>query len=169
VSRAALLTALALLCVALAGCGYRLAAGDLRALGRVAIVTPSNDAGEPGFERVVADALRRELLRRGGGRLAEDPAAAELVVRGRILKVETAARSLSSVVLAFEYETRVTLELRALRGEEIVEVARLEETERHLASADVEASRKNRDEAMRRVASVLAARFLDRVGDVAVQ
>jgi len=37
----------------------------------------------------------------------------------------------------------------------------LRETERYLSSADAEAQRKNRDEALRRVSRVLAARFLD--------
>ena len=158
-----LLVALALL---LAGCGYRLAAADLRDVGSVAIVTPRNEAGEPGLDRIVADALRRELLRRSGSRLAESPSDADIVVRGRIVEVQTSARSLSSVVLVLEYETAVTLELEAARGEKVVVAAtRFQETERHLASADVEAQRKNREEAVRRVASVLAARFLDLLGD----
>jgi hypothetical protein len=150
----------------LAGCGYRLAAGDLRDVGAVAIVTPSNDAGEPGLDRIVGDALRRELLRRSGARLAETPASADVVVTGRVIDVETSARSVSSVVLVLEYETIVTVELQAARGEKVVIAAtRFEESERHLASADVEAQRKNRDEAVRRVASLLAARFMDLLGD----
>jgi hypothetical protein len=148
------------------GCGYRMASGDLREAGAIAIVTPRNDGREPGYERVVADALRRELLRRAGARLAEDPAKAGLVVSGRIVEVETAPRSFTSVVLALEYEARVSVELRARRGEEdVVGATRLSESERYLASADIEAQRKNREEALRRVASVLAARFLDQVGD----
>ena len=166
-SRCLLPLALGLLLV---GCGYHLAAGDLREAGAIAIVTPRNDAGEPGFDRVVADALRRELLRRAGARLAESPGSADIVVSGRIVEVETSARSLSSVVLALEYETVVTLELRAVRGEKtLIAPTLLRESERHLASADVEAQRKNRDEAMQRVASVLAARFCDRLGDAVTQ
>jgi hypothetical protein len=149
-----------------AGCGYHLAAGDLRKVGSVAIVTPKNEAGEPGLDRMMGDALRRELLRRSGSRYAENPATADVVVSGRVLSVETSARSLSSVVLVLEYETNVVVELEAARGEKMVVAAtRLQETERHLASADVEAQRKNRDEAVRRVTSVLAARFMDLLGD----
>jgi outer membrane lipopolysaccharide assembly protein LptE/RlpB len=158
-----LLLAFALL---LAGCGYHLAAGDLREVGSIAVITPRNEAGEPGLDRIVADALRRELLRRSGSRIAENPASADVVVSGRIVDVETSARSLSSVVLVLEYETIVTLELQAARGEQVIVAAtRLAESERHLASADVEAQRKNRDEAVRRVASVLAARFMDVLAD----
>jgi len=148
------------------GCGYHLAAGDLRALGSVAIVTPDNDAGEPGLEFVVADALRRELLRRSGSRLTENPDDAAVVVTGRLIRVQNSPGSLSSVVLALEYETTLDLELRARRGGEVlVETTHLQESERYLASADVEALRKNRQEALHRIASVLAARFLDRLAD----
>lgn len=158
-----LLVAIALLS---AGCGYHMAAGDLRNVGAVAIVTPQNEAGEPGLDRMMADALRRELLRRSGARLAENPATADVVVRGRVLDVETSARSLSSVVLVLEYETNVVVELEADRGEKkLVAATRFQETERHLASADVEAQRKNRAEAIRRVTSVLASRFMDLLGD----
>jgi hypothetical protein len=157
---------LAILLLAHAGCGYRLAAGDLREVGAVAIVTPGNDTTEPGLELVVADVLRRELLRRTGARLTERPEDAGVVVRGRVVRVETSARSLSSVVLALEYETTLAIELKAERGGEVlVPDTRLEDSERFLASADVEAQRRNKDEALRRVASVLASRFLDRVGE----
>ena len=37
----------------------------------------------------------------------------------------------------------------------------MKETERYLASADIEATRKNRDEALRKVAVVLAVRIHD--------
>jgi hypothetical protein len=150
------------------GCGYRLAAGDLRSLGSVAIVTPDNDAGEPGLEFVVADALRRELLRRSGSRLVEDPDEAAVVIHGKVLRVQNSAGSLSSVVLALEYETSIDLELSARRGgEPLVQATRLSETERYLASADVESLRRNRQEAFQRLASLLAGRFLDRVADAA--
>lgn len=166
-----MLRRLRLLSCALAlGCGYHLAAGDLREAGRVAVVTPRNDAREPGYEQVVADALRRELLRRAGSHLAEDPAHADLVVTGRIVQVQTSPRAFSSVMLALEYEANVSVELHARRGwQDLVANAELSESERYLASADIEAQRKNRDEALRRVAAVLAARFLDQVGDQVTQ
>jgi hypothetical protein len=150
------------------GCGYHLAAGDLREVGTIAIVTPRNEAGEPGLDRIVADALRRELLRRSGSRIAESPEKADVVVRGRIMTVETTARSLSSVVLVLEYETQMTIELEAKRGDQVVIApTHFQDSERHLASGDVEAQRKNREEALRRIASLISARFMDRLGDQA--
>ena len=158
------------LLLAPAACGYRLAAGDLREVGSIAVVTPRNDSSEAGFELVVADVLRRELLRRSGARLSEQPDSAGMVVRGRVVRVETAARAYSSVVLALEYEATLELELRADRdGEALVDPVQLQDSERYLASSDVESQRRNRDEALRRVAAVLASRFLDRVGDRVAQ
>ena len=163
---AARIALVASLGLAHAACGYRLAAGDLRDVGSVAVVTPRNESGEPGLELLVADVLRRELLRRSGAKLAEQPDSAGVVVRGRVLRIETSARAYSSVVLALEYEATLELELRADRGgESFVEPVHLQDSERYFSSADVESQRRNREEALRRVAAVLASRFLDRVGD----
>ena len=154
----------------LAGCGYRFVAGKgaLPGVAKIAIRTPSNDSFEPGLEFVVADALRRELLRRGGASLVESTEAADLVITGRIASLRAAARSTSSVYFAFEYGVTLELELEARRGDgERLEGVKklLTETERYLSSADVEAERKNRVEAVRRVAAMLASRYFDRVSE----
>jgi hypothetical protein len=146
------------------GCGYTLvrsggALGDVRS---VAISTPRNDSWEPGAEYVVADALRREFLRRRAVRLVEDPAAADLVLSGRVRGVGTRTASVDSLVLALEYEVTLELELEARRRDGAtvpLDPGALRETERYLASADAEATRKNRGEALRQVASVLAGRL----------
>jgi hypothetical protein len=68
------------------------------------------------------------------------------------------------VVLALEYELTLRVELHATRADGSavdVDSRALNETERYLASADVEAQRKNRDEALRRAASVVASRVYD--------
>ena len=157
--------------VAAAGCGYQLVdyarpEGGTR---RVALPTLRNDSYEPGVELLVADALRREFLRRGAFQLMDDPAAADLVVSGSVLRVQTSSTSFSSVVLALEYQVSLTLDLHAKRadGAEIpLDPRSLRETERYLASADVAALRRNREEALRRLASVLAMRVHDEVFEV---
>ena len=154
--------ALVLACVCL-GCGYSLvrsgdSLGDVRS---IAIPTPRNDTYEPGVEYVVADALRREFLRRRGVRLVDDPGAADLVLSGRVRHLGTRATSVDSVVLALEYELEMELELEARRrdgGLVPLDEGALRDTERYLASADAEASRKNRLEALRLLSSVLAGR-----------
>jgi len=130
----------------------------------VSIQTPRNDSFQTGAGYVVAEALRGEVLRRGGAKLSEDPERADLVISGRVLGVESRASSLSSVYLALEIELTLSLELEARRSGEgalAMPFARLDESEIYLASADVEAERKNRDEALGRVAQLAAARFLD--------
>ena len=160
---AVLLTATALL---LSACGYKLvryrgAVGDVR---RVAIQTLENDSYEPGLDLVVTDALVREFLRRGALDVVEDPALADLVIEGRVLPVQTAGRSFSSVLLSLEYQVtlRVALAVKRRDGTEVpVDPTALTESELYLASADVEAARKNRDEALHRVSTVLAGRVHD--------
>jgi hypothetical protein len=124
---------------------------------------------EPGAEFVVADALRRELLRRSGSALVEDPSHADVVVSGRVVDVRSRSRSFSSAVLAREYDLYVRVTLTAVRrdGSELIEAPgnSFSENERYLASADIEAQRKNRDEALRRLSGLLAARFFDSVGE----
>ena len=145
------------------GCGYALVGynsgfGDIRT---VAIETPANDSFEPGVEYVVADALRREFLRRGAVRIVDDPAKADLVLGGSVRDVRTSGRSFSSVILALEYELVLTLDLRARRADGTplpIGPRSLEESEYYLASADIEATRKNRQEALRRLTKVLAQR-----------
>lgn len=158
------------------GCGYSLVrtGGGLGDVRTVSIVTPSNETSEPGAEYVVADALRREFLRRGTLRLVEDPSLADLSLRSRVLGLTSQASSVDSVVLAIEYQLTLELDLEARRrgGADVpIDRGALRESERYLASADVEATRKNREEALRQLASVIAGRVylilqetLDRTG-----
>ncbi len=116
---------------------------------------------EPGLEFVVADALHREFLRRGALRVVDDPARADVVLSGSVLPVLVQGRSFSSVVLALEYQVTLRLALEAKRADGVelaLDPVALTETELYLASADIEAQRKNREEALRRIAGVLAVR-----------
>jgi outer membrane lipopolysaccharide assembly protein LptE/RlpB len=157
--------ALAWLAIALVatGCGYSIVrtGGSLGDVRSVAIPSPRNDSWEPGAEYVVADALRREFLRRRGARLIEDPARADLVLLGNVRSVGSHPASVDSLALALEYELLVELDLRAQRrggGDVPIDLGALRESERYLVSADPEATRKNREEALRQVAGVLAGR-----------
>jgi hypothetical protein len=166
--------ALLVLACAGAGCGYQLIdyarpEGPAR---RVALPTLRNDSYEPGVEFLVADALRREFLRRGAFQLTDDPAAADVVVSGSVKPIVTRSTSFSSVVLALEFQVSLSLDLHAKRadGSEIaLDPRSLIETERYLASADVNALRRNREEALRRLASILAVRVHDEVFEVVAQ
>lgn len=158
--------ALAIIQLAASGCGYQLIHYDepIENVGSVAIQTFVNESYEPGVEFVVADALRREFLRRGAVVLVDEAVDADLVVSGVVEPLETKTRSFSSIALALEWE--VTLRLAVDAEWSDGRRMRLDEdgtqaTERYLASADIEATRKNRDEAIRTLASGLASHVHD--------
>ena len=148
------------------GCGYRVVryGTGMGGLQSVSVRTLSNESFEPGLEYMVSEALRKEFLRRGALRLADRPDSADLVLSGSVLPLRVNPRSFSSVVLALEYEVTLSLALDARRSDGStlpLGPRTLSESETYLASADVEALRKNREEALRRVASVLAGRIHD--------
>ena len=152
--------------LALAGCGYSIVryAGGLGDVRTVAVKTPRNDSYEPGLGRMVADAIRREFLARGAVRVVESPGAADLVLEGRVLPIVADADAFTSTGRALEHHVAVQLELSAVRrdGSSVALSAReLRESERYRASADAEAERKNRIEALRRACQLLAGRVYD--------
>jgi hypothetical protein len=164
VSRRVLIIVLASL--ALAGCGYSFVRygsglGDVR---RVAIRGLGNDSFEPGVEALVSEALAREFQRRGALRVVDAPETADLVIGGSVTRVETRSRSFSSILFALEYEVRMELALTLARRDGTpvpIDANALVESERYLASSDLEVTRTNRQEALRRLAGVLAGRVHD--------
>jgi hypothetical protein len=165
VKRRTLLTTLALAAAAF-GCGYTPvryadALGDAKT---VAIVGLRNESFEPGLESLVSDALAREFLRRAALRMVEDPARADLVISGAVQRLGVARKSFSSVALALEYELELTLALKVTRRDDTVvplDASSQIETERYVSSADVEVERTHREEALRRLAGLLAGRIHD--------
>ena len=152
----------------LAGCGYQPVRYAKTTEGlperTVAVETLRNDSFEPGVEILLSNALRQQFLRRGGLRLVNDPLAADLVVSGSVQHVSTLPTTFSAVILALQYDVTVSLTLQVKRRSgEVVRLDRgtVTNTEIYLASADIEVLRKNRDEALRRGADVLAERVHD--------
>jgi hypothetical protein len=131
---------------------------------RIALPTLHNESSEPGLELLVSDALRREVLRRGAFDVVSRAADADWVLIGSVRPLEIRAETLSSVVLALEYSVTLSLDLRLRPSDGKVvrlPVSALSESEIYLASADIEALRKNRLEALRRVCALLAGRVHD--------
>lgn len=163
--------ACALLAALAVGCGsYRVvrASEGLGAVKRVAVRTLANSSFEPGLELLVTDALRRDLQRRGGVDVVSDPAQADLVLSGAVQELRIDARSFSSIAFALEYQLQmqITLEARRRDGSVVaIDPNALRDFELYLTSADVEAERRNRDEALRRLASVLASRVGDSLAE----
>jgi hypothetical protein len=165
---------LLVLLVALEGCSYRLVryGSGAEDLPRVSVVTLTNDSQEAGVESLVSEAMRREVLNRGGLRLVGDPEAADYVIRGRVHPLQTRARGFSAAVLAVEYEVTMRLDVLVDFGSGDawkMDSETMRESEIYLASADVEVGRKNRDEALRRLSEMLAARVHDRIDREAFQ
>ena len=152
-------------------CGYSLVdyQNPPEGLASVSILTFSNDSYEPGIELVFADALRKEFLRRGAISVVNDPAEADLILSGKIDRIKTRSRTFTSVALVLEFEITLDIDVFAtLRDGSMIPVEpfAMRETERYLASADIEASRKNREEALRKLSAVLAVRTHDMLYEV---
>lgn len=148
------------------GCGYKLVdySEPPDNLHSIAIETLENDSYEPGIELVVGDAMRREFLRRGAIALSQTPDDADMVLSGKIPRLWTQTRSYSPVGLALEFEVTLQLDVTAKRrdGSEIeLDASSLRLSERYLASADMQATLKNRQEALRKMSAVLASRVHD--------
>lgn len=167
------LAIVAVLAVAwLSGCGYGFVRyeGSLVGLDTLAIRTPSNESMEPGLDVTVAEALRREALRRGGPRLVSKDA--DLVLAGSVQPLRVEQSSFSSVLLALEYRVTLSVELRAIGRDGRARLAQpisVSESDRFLASPDVEVLRKNRDEVLRRLATLLAERCFDALYEALAQ
>ena len=125
-----------------------------------------SDSPEPWLDRIVTDALRREFGGRARLRLIDDPDDAKLKVSGRIRPLEISAQSFSSFVAALEYSLTLALDLEVrLPNGDVVKLdpTMLSETEAYLASPDIEVTRTNRLEALRRISDLLAARVADSI------
>jgi outer membrane lipopolysaccharide assembly protein LptE/RlpB len=157
-----------------AGCGYRnLLAGPPSSeqqadqpVVRVAVRALRSDSPEPWLDRVVGDALRRELDLRGRLRLVDDPGDADLILSGRIRPLAVSSSTFSTYVVAIEYRVTLSLDLEVLkRGGDVIRLAPqgLSETDIYLASQDVEVMRTNRLEALRHLSDVIAVRVADSV------
>jgi outer membrane lipopolysaccharide assembly protein LptE/RlpB len=168
-ARFVLVPALALaLPILLVGCGYQFVryqntGGEAQ---QIAVVTLQNDSQEAGVELLVSEALRHEILQRGGLELVSDPEAADFRLRGRVLPVRTRSRSFTGSVLAREYELTLRLDLRVdskSTDTHSMEREQFTASEIYLASADSAVLRKNRQEALRYLSGLLARRVHDSI------
>jgi hypothetical protein len=86
------------------------------------------------------------------------------VIGGSVKSIEVRRRSFSSILFALEYEVRMELALTLARRDGTpvaIDANALAESERYLASSDLEVTRTNRQEALRRLAGILAGRVHD--------
>jgi hypothetical protein len=158
------------------GCGYRNmlsaptpdGAGDAgdkaRRPTRVAVIALRNDSPEPWLDRILTDSMRREISARGDFDFVNDPRRADLAIRGRIRPLDVTSKSFSRFVAALEYGLTLKLDLEIVRARgDIVRLdpRMLTESDVYLASADIEVTRSNRLEVLRRLSDLLASRVAD--------
>ena len=156
------------------GCGYRSVLGPAPAefagarepgeQTRIVVLALTNDSPEPWLDRIVTDAMRREMSARGGFRLVDERSDAELMLRGRVRPLNIRSKSFSGFVAALEYELTVALDLELVleSGQAIrLDPRVLSESDVYLASADIEVTRSNRLETIRRLSDLLSSRVAD--------
>jgi len=155
-----------LLALGATGCGYQVVrvSDAFGTANRIAIHGFRNDTMEAGVDSVVTDALAREVMQRGALRMIDDPGSADWVLTGVVSRLDVYNRSFSSVSFSLEYEVRLVLDVVIERRDGtrlVLDPQTTQGRERYLASADAEVARTNREEAIRRIASQLAARIHD--------
>lgn len=132
----------------------------------IAVIALQNDTPEPWLDRILTDAMRREISARAGFEFINDPNGADLVLRGRIRQLDTRSVAFSRFVAAVEYGVTLNLDLELLfAGGNIVRLdpRMLSEADSYLASADIEVTRTNRLEVLRRLSDLLASRVADSI------
>ncbi len=133
---------------------------------RIAVLALRNDSPEPWLDRILADAMRREIGARSALEFVNDPDRADLVVRGRIRPLNLRSESFSQFVSAVEYGLTLQLDLEVvLASGNVVRLdsRMLSESDVFLASPDIEVTRTNRLEVLRRLSDVLASRLADSI------
>jgi hypothetical protein len=152
-----------------AGCGYRLSNSLKEGQKPVTldVTTFENDSLQPGIELMLGSALRSEFARPGLVRGVVKAASPDYTLEGQVKSVTTSSRTLTPQIRAIEFTVVVRIEpvlVRNADGEKL-KLDRLSRSadEVYLASFDLEISRKNREEALRRIAAVLADRIYDDV------
>jgi hypothetical protein len=115
---------------------------------------------------MLGEALAEEFARRGDLRpvWAGGDRAADLSLRGVVRQVNVRPSAFSSVALELEDRVDVVLDVQLFSGPERALVwrhAELSAGESFLSSADAQVRASNREQALRRLASELAARIHD--------
>jgi hypothetical protein len=151
------------------GCGYRLSNSLKEGQKPVTldVTTFENDTLEPGIELMLGSALRSEFARPGLVRGVVKAASPDYTLEGQVKSVTTSSRTLTTQIRAIEFTVVVRIEPVLVRNADgrKLKLDRLSRSadEVYLASFDLEISRKNREEALRRIAAVLADRIYDDV------
>ena len=134
---------LALLGLALAGCGYHLAGESMglpEDVHSISVGTLTNKSREHGLEKTLAFAIEREIHERGHFRMEEDPAGGDAVISGTIRDVHVRPVGFDQNDQAVQYEIAMTVDLYLTRqsdGKVLWEVRGLRETDEYSTNSTV--------------------------------
>ena len=150
--------------VFLGGCGYRpLVATESLGTG-IEIRLLDNLSNEPGVEKLVAEALVEEFLRRGALVPHYGSRESDLVLEGTIQRVSAGHIAYSSVALALEDEIEIVLDVRVARsngGEVLWGRQGWSRAETFTTSGDPNVYESNKLQALRRISAEVASRIHD--------
>lgn len=152
-------------CLVLLSCGYRLLAAPPGYESGIELHMLENRSDEPGFERLLQDALQEEFARRGEieprYRARGEPPA--LVLGGVVREVRVTHKGVSSVGLALEDSVEVVLDISIAKNDGGVVWRRDEwsRIERFTSSSDPQVYLTNKTQALIRISSELAGRVHD--------
>ncbi len=151
--------AAAAVCLLALGCGYRFTAsgaGFPQGIQKVFVPVVLNRTTEPGLEGIFTEALREQLAR--GGHLGAEGSEGRL--EGELLAVGAGVAQLApGTAGALTYRVSATLRVRLFRDGTLLAQTDVGGTEDYLPAlrADVITTEANRQAALRRLASALAA------------
>lgn len=160
---AAIVTAL-LLPLFGSACGYRPLVANESLGSAIEIRLLDNLSAEPGVEKLVAEALVEEFLRRGSLAPRYKSGSSDLVLDGQIRSVTEGHVAFSSVALALEDRVEVVLDVSVLRantGEVLWARNGWSRAETFTTSADPNVYESNKLQALRRIAAGVANRIHD--------
>lgn len=167
--RAALFALTAALAAAAAGCGWRFAGRTdaiPKELTTVSIPLWQNDTSEPGLSTIFTNAAVKEFATKGWLRPVSGDRNADTILEGRIEFIDFQPLSFSSV--AIELESRVTVSasvtLRRRDDRSVLwSTSRLVGQEEYDSTPDFNVNLRNREQAIRKLATDLAGTIHDEI------
>ncbi|MBI3184917.1 MAG: hypothetical protein HYZ28_22485 [Myxococcales bacterium] len=140
--------------VALAGCGYRFAAGGAplpEGIRSVWAPIFENHTAEPGVEAIFTQAFRERLIRAG----VDGEPSSEARVEGQLLSISAAGTIFSPSQRLASYRLTASAVLKLKKGERVLSEAQVTGSEDYLPGADALHSEANRMAALHRLAEAM--------------
>lgn len=100
--------------VGIQGCGYQTFHTAQAPARWIMIPVFQNETFEPAMESILTHRVKQVFIRRGGFRITQDPAQAQLILEGRVTQFDLTPVSLDRRLQAAEYRLSITVQVRVL-------------------------------------------------------